>query len=147
MLEAAFIITVSSFIALLAAFFISVMMAVGWRDKYLAACDAANRNAGYWAESESKLYDAVIELAKQEVLAHAEGKRANELSRIAKDALQIAHHKEFNRCECSPGVFCPLHIPRRDPSETYTVEQFENRERVATSILGPLDEEWPEVFD
>lgn len=112
------------FSALLAAFFVSVMVAVGWRDKYVSAMKAANRNAGYWAEAQCKVKIGELEARDWKTLAECEAKRADELSRIAKEALKIAHHKEFS------------------PSP----EDFQSAQRLLGQT-GVPPEEWPEVFD
>lgn len=101
-----------------------VLLIVGYREQVRRATEAANRNAGYWAEAEAKRYEAELIVVQLDAGLKSETKRADELSRIAGDALRIAHHKEFS--------------PKPDDFEA------------AKKLLGqrgyPPDE-WPEVFD
>lgn len=73
-----------------------IILVIGYRDQVRRITVTANYNAGAWAEAEAKLHAAEIDLAQVDVLARAEMKRGDELARIAREALQVAHGREFD---------------------------------------------------
>ena len=75
---------------------LTILIVIGYREQVRKATEAANRNAGYWAESECKLYDAVISEQDWKTKAHCETKRADDLNRIASQALDVARDKAFS---------------------------------------------------
>lgn len=101
-----------------------VLLIVGYREQIRRITISANRNAGYWAQSESDLDEArgIIQDGKailsqyDQVLALYK-KRGDDFQRIAGEALLVARAREFGGVPMVDGP-----ILMRDPNETYAME-------------------------
>lgn len=89
----AFIILCLVFGVALAALFVSALLAVGWRAKYLTTVKAANQNAGYWAQAESEKQDAIYEMAQLRGALKISEVNAERFHGLAKDAINVAGEK------------------------------------------------------
>ena len=78
---------------MLAALFVSVLLAIGWRDKYLSAVQSANMNAGYWAQAESEKHDAEINVANLKGAQQVMRGHYNQMSQIAREAIRMREHQ------------------------------------------------------
>lgn len=74
---------------------LTALLIIGYREQVRKAVEAANTNAGYWAESESKLHDAQITIAALDASLKSEAEHRAEISRITHAALGIAHREAF----------------------------------------------------
>lgn len=104
-------------LAIIGAFIIAALIVV-YRERVRTLTATANYNAALWAEAEAALHAAQIDLASVDAWAKAEMKRGDELARIAREALAVAHGREFDT-----GIpMADGSTLRKDPNEKYTVE-------------------------
>lgn len=132
-----------AYLALIVSWPVLGLIILGCRNRTRMATEAANRNAGYWAQSESEKDAISHDAARLQGELSAENRRANELSRITRDALEVARREVFEpkserELREMPWKEMQGHLrearergipmadgsilPLRDPNETYTVE-------------------------
>lgn len=127
----------------------TALIAIGYRHRLTAMTVTANYNAALWAESESRLYDVVVELAKQEATATSETQRANDAMQLAYQALAVARGKVFE-----PETMLTFHCPQCQYEERgktviacpqcgYCGSATLNESLTGYSRM-PIDAEWPD---
>lgn len=73
------------------------LIIIGYREQARVATEAANRNAGYWAESEATCEGLRLAMSSLEGQLQVATKYGGEMTRITRQALGVARNTAFEK--------------------------------------------------